>query len=93
MSDIDAQFAKGLTFVENSKNVKLSTETKLRFYGLYKASTGTPGPAPSKLKIVEYKKWSAWKKITDEGVTKERAKQQYVDELNKAVPNWQDAKL
>lgn len=95
MSDEDKQFELGVAFVQNSKGVKLDTTTQLRFYALYKIATAGKCnvAAPSRLKVVEYQKWSAWNKVSKEGVEKTNAKKLYLEELNKKVPSWNQAKL
>lgn len=48
-----------------SKDAKLSNETKLSFYGLYKQITDGPcnTPAPSRFKMIERAKWQAWSSL------------------------------
>jgi acyl-CoA-binding protein len=86
-------FDLGVAFVQNSKNTKLSTAEQLRFYSLYKIATNGPckGSAPSRFKVVEYQKFSAYQKATAEGITKENAKALYISELNKKIPSWKDS--
>jgi hypothetical protein len=45
-----------------SSGVKLSNETKLAFYTLFKQATDGPctEKAPSRLKVIEYAKWKGW---------------------------------
>lgn len=95
MSDDDKKFELGVAFVQNSKGVKLDTATQLRFYALYKIAMDGPCKTaqPSRLKVVEYQKWSAYNKATKEGVQQSQAKQLYLKELDAKVPTWQQAKL
>ena len=63
--------------VKNAKNCKISTETKLLLYGLFKQSDlgDINKEEPSKLNYVEHAKWSAWNKC--KGKTKLNAKFEY----------------
>eukprot|EP00461_Guttulinopsis_vulgaris_P000668 UN00668 len=92
MSNIDETFKKGLAFVENSTGTKLSQSDQLKFYALYKiANDGLCNtPAPSKLKFVAYAKWSAWNSASkDEKLTPQQAKEKYIAELTRLVPDWE----
>lgn len=93
MSDINQQFENAVRFVTTSTGVKLSQSDQLHFYGLYKVAVDGPCkiPAPSKLKPVQYAKWSAYHKASErEKLTSEQAKKKYVEELTKLVPSWND---
>eukprot|EP00485_Elphidium_margaritaceum_P009061 CAMPEP_0202686562 /NCGR_PEP_ID=MMETSP1385-20130828/2311_1 /ASSEMBLY_ACC=CAM_ASM_000861 /TAXON_ID=933848 /ORGANISM="Elphidium margaritaceum" /LENGTH=274 /DNA_ID=CAMNT_0049341159 /DNA_START=213 /DNA_END=1033 /DNA_ORIENTATION=- len=60
-------------------NVKLSTDTKLSLYGLFKQCTigDIDKPAPSQLAYAEYAKYCAWSQ--HQGKTKQAAKKEYFD--------------
>jgi len=68
--------------------VKLSNETKLAFYALYKQITEGPckTEAPSRFKMIERAKWQAWSNLGK--MSKEEAQKKYVEALSKAVPDW-----
>lgn len=93
--DLEQKFQQALLFVQNSTGMKLGVDVQLRFYGLYKVAVAgkCTSKAPSRLKVVEYKKWSAYKAVSDEGVTQAEARQRYIDELTKKAPNWANDKI
>ena len=45
-------------------------------------------PQPSRLKMVDYAKWSAWKEY--DKMSKADAQNEYVKRLNEVAPKWDD---
>lgn len=52
-------FKEAAEFLNNTRGLKMDTETKLAFYGLFKVATHGPctAPAPSRLDVVAAAKW------------------------------------
>lgn len=66
----------------------LSNNTKLAFYSLFKQISEGPckGKAPSRLNMVAYAKYDAWKKLGN--MSKEDAMKKYVEALSKEDADW-----
>jgi len=73
---------------EYVKKLDLDDDTKLKFYGLYKqAIEGTCTiPEPSRIDFIAKAKWDNWKALGN--MSKELAKDKYVELLTMHVPNW-----
>jgi len=78
---IEQAFNISTQIVANSANIRISTDTKLAFYGLFKQATlgeiGSEHKEPSKLMYTEHAKWSAWN--VQKGKSMEQAKKEYFD--------------
>ena len=83
-------FDEAAQYLSGNSRIKLSTEQKLQFYGLFKQATVGPcdRPKPGLLEMVEKAKWSAWKKLGKMG--KEEAVAAYVRLLDQVAPQWKD---
>lgn len=86
MSDFDAavQFVRGT----GGTDAKLSDDLRLTFYKYYKQATegDCNTSQPGMFSPTERAKWNAWNSV--KGISKEKAKELYVAELNKALPTW-----
>lgn len=85
-SDLDARFKKAVWLIRNGpKRQGATTETKLKFYGLYKQATegDVKGDRPWAVQLEARAKYDAWAKL--KGMSAEEAKQQYVDLLAAGV--------
>ena len=86
-SSLDQKFAKAVKVVQSSEgDSKISNSDKLLMYSLFKQATiGECNiKQPSMMKVVERAKYSAWK--AHGKMTKDEAKQKFVDEFNKRQP-------
>ena len=96
-ADLDKNFDYCVKYINNSKpgTVKLSNADKLKFYALFKQATigDCTGKRPGAMNVVARYKFDAWKKATDMGMTKEKAKQTFIDEFKKMAPKDVLAKL
>ena len=81
-------FDEAAQYLSGNSRIKLSTEQKLAFYGLFKQATMGPCnlPKPGLLEMVEKAKWSAWKKLGR--MKKEEAIAEYVRLLDTVAPQW-----
>ena len=83
-------FDEAAQYLSGNSRIKLSTDQKLSFYGLFKQATIGPcdKPKPGLLEMVEKAKWGAWKKLGRMG--KEEAIAEYVRLLDKVAPQWKE---
>jgi acyl-CoA-binding protein len=95
---VEADYKNALAYVKSlppvSDKFTLNNEDKLLFYALFKQIADGPckTPAPSRLKVIEYYKHSAWKGLGS--ISKEEAMKKYIAEIDKRNPKWRDeAKL
>lgn len=95
-SDLDKMFGKAASYLEKmvlDPSTKISNETKLQFYSLYKQATEGPcsSPQPPAYRMSARAKWNAWKGLGD--LSPEEGMQHYIALLSELCPNWnQDAK-
>jgi diazepam-binding inhibitor (GABA receptor modulating acyl-CoA-binding protein) len=91
-SDLDklrAKFHRAVAYVQgNPAESKVTPAMQLAFYALFKQATVGPNktPAPSRVKVVDYLKWEAWKNLKT--LSSERAMKRYVKELKKEDADW-----
>lgn len=86
-----ADFEKAAAFVRKpAAGAQPSTAEKLRFYGLYKQATegDNTTEAPSFYQLEAKQKWQAWTDV--KGMSKEAAREAYVQELDKVAPKWRE---
>ncbi|CAG8800919.1 33948_t:CDS:2, partial [Racocetra persica] len=90
---LSAQFTSAYTYLNKHSNIKLSDEIKLKLYGTYKAATiGTCNtPKPSLLDFRGRAKWDSWNELGE--ISKEEAKQRYIDILEQANVGWSKDRL
>ena len=76
--------------LSDAHHIKLSSDQKLAFYGLFKQATVGPcdKPQPGLLEMVERAKWKAWKALGR--MSKDEAVVQYVKLLDKIAPQWKE---
>eukprot|EP00474_Spongospora_subterranea_P009115 CRZ09573.1 hypothetical protein [Spongospora subterranea] len=85
------EFENAVSYVQNLKpagKIQPSNTAKLMFYALYKQAVDGQNKtsAPSRLKVVDRAKWTAWSKLGN--MSKNDAKSRYIAELAKVDPNW-----
>lgn len=85
---ITQAFNEAATFMLNTKGIRLDTDTKLAFYGLYKVSTqgSCTLPAPSRLDMVAWAKWDSWRQASV--MSSMEAKQRYLELASIKIPQW-----
>ena len=81
-------FDEASQYLSGNSRIKLTTDQKLSFYGLFKQATLGPcdRPKPGLLEMVEKAKWSAWKKLGK--MSKDDAIAAYVRLLDQVAPQW-----
>ena len=81
-------FDEAAAYLSGNSRIKLNSEQKLAFYGLFKQATVGPcdRPKPGLLEMVERAKWAAWKQLGK--MSKEEAVAQYVRLLDRVAPQW-----
>ena len=90
-ANVDEQFEAALAYVQSGEGPELSQEALLKFYALFKQATDGPcaDEAPSRLNVVAYEKWKAYKALGPVGA--EEAMAMYIRELSKVAPGWSDS--
>lgn len=88
---LEEQFKTALGFIQgaDSKNgPKLSNESKLKFYALFKQISKGPNKdkQPSRLQVVQRAKWAAWNELGN--MSKEDAMKKYVQTLLDTDPRF-----
>ena len=83
-------FDEAASYLSDAHHIKLSSDQKLQFYGLFKQATIGPcdKPQPGLFEMVERAKWKAWKALGK--MSKDEAVTQYVRLLDKIAPQWKD---
>ncbi|CAL0327494.1 unnamed protein product [Lupinus luteus] len=93
-TELDEVFSAATAFVAASAadrlSQKVSNDTQLQLYGLYKIATEGPcsTPQPSPLKMTARAKWQAWQKLG--AMPPEDAMQKYIDIVSELYPSWLD---
>eukprot|EP01132_Coremiostelium_polycephalum_P000909 gene909-1138_t len=84
------RFNKAVKFLSNTK-VKVTNDQQLYFYGHYKQATigKCNTKCPSFFDFVGKAKWNSWSSLGD--LDKDTSMNNYIDQLNKLVPNWLDS--
>lgn len=86
------EFKNAVEFVRKpASGMEPTTAQKLRFYALYKQATvgDNETPEPSFYQLEAKQKWKAWSEV--KGMQKEKAEEEYVNELDKIAPKWRDS--
>lgn len=84
MGDLKARFDEAVNFIQTAEgDFKPSNELKLEFYALYKQGTegDVSGKRPGMMDFVGRAKYDAWEKC--KGMSRDEARQQYIDKLEK----------
>eukprot|EP00270_Netrium_digitus_P007152 TRINITY_DN207_c0_g1_i1.p1 TRINITY_DN207_c0_g1~~TRINITY_DN207_c0_g1_i1.p1 ORF type:complete len:101 (-),score=28.47 TRINITY_DN207_c0_g1_i1:252-554(-) len=90
MADLELKFKKAAYLIRKGPpNANATTESKLKYYSLYKQATegDVKGSQPLFIQIEARSKWDAWNKL--KGMSKEEAMQKYIDLLAADDPNWE----
>eukprot|EP00164_Ancoracysta_twista_P002598 GFYU01003454.1.p1 GENE.GFYU01003454.1~~GFYU01003454.1.p1 ORF type:complete len:135 (-),score=34.24 GFYU01003454.1:267-671(-) len=84
------EFSAALDFVESSKELNLSRDVRLEFYGLYKYAVNGPltKKQPSMVNFVGRAKWEAYNKVSSTNLTQEGAMKVYIDRLGTVDDKW-----
>lgn len=89
-TELDELFSAATAFVAAAAadRQKVSTESQLQLYGLYKIATEGPCsvPQPSALKMTARAKWQAWQKLG--AMPPEDAMEKYLDIVSELYPTW-----
>ncbi|KAL4191697.1 hypothetical protein AMTRI_Chr07g31190 [Amborella trichopoda] len=91
-TELDESFSAATSFVAtmatDRSSQKVSNETQLELYGLYKIATEGPCniPQPSALKISARAKWNAWQRLGT--MPPEEAMQRYIMIVSQLYPTW-----
>ncbi|KAH6554885.1 hypothetical protein KP509_1Z299800 [Ceratopteris richardii] len=90
-SDLSRAFGIAASCFEKNvmdPSVKVSNETKLKFYGLYKQATEGPCAShqPAAYRTSDRAKWNAWKSLGQ--LSPEEAMQHYIALLSELWPKW-----
>ena len=87
---VDARFEKAVKYVrEAPPSPDSSNDQKLALYALYKQATegDVQGAQPWAVQFEARAKWDAWN--AQKGLSKEAAKQKYVETLTAQSPGWE----
>eukprot|EP00999_Lentomonas_sp_LEN2_P001968 NODE_3130_length_451_cov_50.228395_g3080_i0.p1 GENE.NODE_3130_length_451_cov_50.228395_g3080_i0~~NODE_3130_length_451_cov_50.228395_g3080_i0.p1 ORF type:complete len:106 (+),score=35.09 NODE_3130_length_451_cov_50.228395_g3080_i0:76-393(+) len=91
MADVDATFVKAVWLIRNGPKPEkaASNDEKLQVYSLFKQATqgDVTGSQPWAVQVEARAKWDAWNKL--KGMSKDDAKQKYIDLMATGDPNWQ----
>ncbi|KAG6544872.1 hypothetical protein Mapa_013562 [Marchantia paleacea] len=90
-SELEELFGAAATFVATQAvgpGLKVSNDTQLLLYGLYKLATEGPcsTPQPSAYKMSARAKWNAWQKLGNIGP--EEAMNRYIAVVSEMSPGW-----
>ncbi|KAJ9170594.1 hypothetical protein P3X46_018691 [Hevea brasiliensis] len=91
-SELERLFGAAVAYVGSIDNVdnisSLSTDLKLKFYGLYQVAIEGPChvPQPMPLKFSARSKWNAWQQLGN--MSPEVAMEQYINLLSRNFPGW-----
>ena len=96
MSDkLAKEFEYCVKHINSSKSgeVETSNQDKLEFYALYKQATlgKCTGARPGRLNVVARYKYDSWKKL--ENLSKDQAKEKFIEKFKKVVPKNAHPKL
>ena len=84
-------------FINTSKTgtVEIGNQDKLTFYALYKQATlgNVTGKQPSRLNVVARYKYDAWKSVSEKGLSKEDAMEEFISNFKRIAPADAKAKL
>ena len=96
-SDLEKNFEYCKNYIQNSKPgaMEINNEQKLIFYALFKQATvgNCTGKRPGMTQIVARYKYDSWKKLSKQGMTKEKAMETFIEEFKKLAPADVKAKL
>jgi len=86
---LDERFKKAVWLIRNGPAKDSSNETKLNFYKYYKQATegDVTGSQPWAVQLEARAKWDSWNSA--KGVSKDEAKQKYIDLLAADEPAWE----
>ncbi|CAN8302045.1 unnamed protein product [Cochlearia groenlandica] len=93
-TELEEAFSAATAFVaaaaSDRLSKKVSNDTQLELYGLYKIANEGPcsSPQPSALKITARAKWQAWKKLG--AMPPEEAMEKYIELVTRLFPAWVD---
>ncbi|EFJ29037.1 hypothetical protein SELMODRAFT_92587 [Selaginella moellendorffii] len=88
-TELDEAFGAASSFIATQAGgLKVSSETQLQLYGLYKVATEGPCHTvqPSALKMTARAKWNAWQKLGN--ISQEEAMERYVELVSELSPDW-----
>lgn len=83
-------FDEASKYLSGNSKIKLSSDQKLQFYGLFKQATigQCKIPKPGLLEMIERAKWNAWNSLGK--MSKETAIAEYVKLLDSVAPQWRN---
>ena len=94
-ADIDAAFQRACAVSKIKGGPTLTNEQKLNFYALFKIATVGPLKEDSELPTDLFSgfKIEKWSQLTEEGMTPEVAKTQYIAMMDEIRPEWRTMRL